>query len=311
MAGIKQQYFNPKLSGSFSGVSTFLKNRKFKDKRKVEEVLNTLREYVLHKPAPSKFKRRKVFIPFIDHQWAMDLIDMQKFKKQNKGYRYIVVIIDGFSKYLFTVPIKDKTGKTLTRIFLKILKDSKRKPNFLQVDQGVEFVNRSFQAMLKKEGITMFHTFSKLKAVLAERVIRTLRSKIERYCTHTRDTKYIDALPLLTSSYNSTYHSSIKMAPRQVSKENEADVWLNLYNKMLMEDINHPANPKLKVNDLVLISREKLTFEKGYKQNWSEEIFRVKKVNNTNPVTYTLEDMNKEEITGTFLEPELQKYNLK
>jgi transposase InsO family protein len=309
MTTIRRQYFNPRLSGSFSGVSGFIKNRKFRDKKEVVKELNSLREFALHRPAAKTYPRRRIFVPFADSHWSGDLLDLQKYSKENRGFRYVFILIDGFSRFLMTMAIKDKTGSTLVRAFKKILKTSKRKPRYLHLDQGSEFVNREFKALLKKEGIVMFHTFSKLKAVLAERVIRTLRTRMERYFTHNGNHKYVDALPHFTSSYNSTYHSSIKMAPKDVNKSNEHEVWTNLYDKMIINDIEHPPKANYKVDDLVRISREKLVFEKGYRANWSEEIFRIIKVNQTSPPTYTLEDMNKETISGGFLEPELQLYS--
>jgi len=310
MASVRKQYLNPRLSGSYSGASGFMKNRNFKDKDKVKGELSTLRAYMLHAPARKTYPRQRIIIPFIDRQWVSDLLDMQKYVKENRGYRYILILLDGLSRFLFTVPLKDKTGPSLVRAFKKVLRSSKRSPQYLQVDQGTEYLNREFRAFLKEHKIKLFHTFSKLKSVLAERLIRTLRSKIERYFTHTGHGKYIDALPSLTASYNATWHSSIKMAPRQVNKENELDVWLNLYGGMTEAALKAtPAKPKFSVGNQVRISREKLVFEKGYKINWSEEIFRIKKVNKTIPITYRLEDLHKEEISGGFYEPELQLYS--
>ena len=255
------------------------------------EELNALDEYSLYKPARKTYPRRRIVIPFIDRQWVSDLLDVQKYSKENRGFRYLLIILDGFSKYLFPViPLKDKTGPTLVRAFKRVLRVSKRKPDFLQVDQGKEYLNSQFKAFLKNEGIKMFHTFSKLKAVIAERMIRTLRTRMERMFRHNGNYKYIAALPHLTASYNSTYHSSIKMAPRQVTKDNEDEVWRNIYSSLVEDTMNYSFDPKFKINDRVRISREKLVFEKGYKNNWSEEIFRIVKVHKTIPVTYTLED---------------------
>ena len=309
MASIRRQYFNPKLSGSFSGASGFLKNRKFKNRKNVIEELNKLNPYSLYKPAPKIYPRRRIVVPFKDRQWASDLIDMQKYSKENRGYKFIILFVDCFSKTCFSFPAKNKKGTTLVRAFKKIIKSSGRKPQILQVDQGKEYLNKDFKAFLQKEGIRMFHTFSKLKAVIAERMIRTLRSRIERYFAHTGKHKYIDVLQQFTTSYNSTYHSSIKMAPRDVNKDNEDQVWLNLYSSLVEETMNKTLVPKFKINDQVRISREKLVFEKGYKNNWSEEIFSIIKVNNTRPITYPLQDGFGETISGGFLEPELQLYS--
>jgi hypothetical protein len=233
-------------------------------------------------------------------------LDVQKFANENRGCRYILIVICAFSKVLFTAPLQDKTGASLVKAFGQILRKNQRKPEMLQVDQGSEFLNAKFRKLMKEQKIKMFHTFSNLKAVIVERVIRTLRTRIERYFTHTGRNKFIDALPYFTSSYNATFHSSIRMAPRDVNKENELQVWLNLYGDLADDMVHTRLKPIFKVNDLVRITRQKLLFEKGYKINWSEEIFRITKVRDTRPITYTLEDLTGEDITGSFLEPELQ-----
>ena len=145
--------------------------------------------------------------------------------------------------------------------------------------------------------------------MLAERVLQTIRTRLERYFTHTGKNKYIDVLPQLTSSYNSTFHQSIKTAPRLVNKENEHEVWLNLYEGMIRRAINYTPTPKFKVNDLVRISREKAIFEKGYTYNWSEELFKIYQVNKSMPPTYKIQDLRDEPISGSFLEMELQLHS--
>ena len=307
-ANIRRQYVNPKFAGSFSGLSGFLKNRKFKNRKDVVNELNQLEGYTLHKPARKIYPRRKVIIPFKDYQWVGDIMDMQKFSNENRGYRYVLILVDGLGKFLFNQPVKSKSAPTVLRGFQTVLRRSKRKPTYLQFDMGREVKNKIFLSWLKKQGITMFHTYTHLKAILAERVLRTIRSRIERMFTYRGNHKYIDALQQLTSSYNGTYHSSIKMKPSQVNRENENDVWLNLYEKSVTEAIENIAKPQFALNDLVRISRFKAVFFKGYTKAWSDEIFKIIKINNTYPITYSLADMNGEGITGGFLEPELQIY---
>ena len=116
---------------------------------------------------------------------------------------------------------------------------------------------------------------------------------------------YIDALPDLVREYNNTRHSSIKMRPTNRSKkENKLRVWRNLYPDHL--EINN-MKPEFPVRDKVRISKKKKTFEKGYTTRWTEEIFMIIKVKHTSPVTYRFAVLNREEIMGTFYEPELQK----
>ena len=143
----------------------------------------------------------------------------------------------------------------------------------------------------------MYSTHNEGKSVAAERFIRTLKSKIYKYMTSISKNAYIDKLDDIVDKYNNTYHTTIKMKP--------ADVKHNTYindNK----EINN-KDPKFKVGDHVRISKYKNIFTKAYMPNWSEEVFVIKKVKNTVPWTCVINDLNGEEITGTFYEKELQK----
>ena len=140
----------------------------------------------LHKPIIRKFKNRKVIVGNIDDIWSADLVDMQQLKRYNHGFRYILNVIDVFSKFVWSVPIKDKTGKTITNTFQSIGKTSKRKPNKLRVDNGSEFHNNVFKKWLVENEIEMYSKFNEGKAVFIKRFNRTLKFKMY---------KYVDVLP--------------------------------------------------------------------------------------------------------------------
>ena len=139
------------------------------------------------------------------------------------------------------------------------------------------------------------------ESVLAERFIRTLKTKIHKYMTAISKNIYFDALDDIVDKYNNTVHRTIKMKPIEVTNDSYAE-----YN----EDSNK-RNPKFKVGDHVRISKYKNIFAKGYAPNWSEEVFVINKIKNTVPWTYAISDLNGEEITGSFYEKELQKNNQK
>ena len=122
------------------------------------------------------------------------------------------------------MPLKAKQGQELVKAFQTIL-SSGRKPNKLQTDQGTEFLNRVFQKFLRENNIDFFTVNSGLKASAVRRFNRTFKNKIYKYFTAKNTLTYIDVLPKLVKSYNSTYHRSIKMKPSQVTKSNEAKVW--------------------------------------------------------------------------------------
>ena len=105
----------------------------------------------MHKPLKRKFQRRQVLVNEIDDVWAADLVEMQEWKNVNKGYRYILNVIDCFSKFAWSVPLKDKKGETVSDAFKYIVKISNRKPSYIWVDEGKEFYNKDMTAWLKAE----------------------------------------------------------------------------------------------------------------------------------------------------------------
>ena len=255
----------------------------------------------LHKPIIRKFKKRNVYSSFKDNIWGVDLADMQLISKHNKGIRYLLFVIDLFSKYAWVVFLKDKKGVSIVNAFQKMLDSSKRKPNKIWVDQGSEFYNNHFKKWLKDNGISMYSTYNEGKSVVAaERFIKTLKNKIYKHMTAISKNLSFDVLDDIVDEYNNTYHETIKMKPVDVCGDSFPE-----YN----EESNE-KDPKFKVGDHVRISHFKNVFAKGYTPDWSEEIFVVK-IKNTVPWIYILSDLNGEEIVGSFHEKELQKTNQK
>ena len=253
----------------------------------------------LHTPIIRKFKKRKVYSAFKDNIWGADLADMQLLSKYNKGIKFLLCVIDIFSKYAWVVPLKDKKGISIVKAFQSILKQSNRKPNKIWVDKGSEFYNAYLKKWLRDNDIVMYSTHNEGKSVVAERFIRTLKSKIYKYMNSISKNVYIDKLDDIVHEYNNIYHTTIKMKPADFKDNTYINADKEINNK----------DPKFKVGEHVRISKYKNIFAKGYMPNWSEEVFVIKKVKNTVPWTYVINDLNGEEITGTFYEKELQKTN--
>ena len=253
----------------------------------------------LHKPIIKKFRKRKVYSAFKDKIWGADLADMQLISKFNKGFRFLLCVIDIFTKYAWVVPLKDKKGTSIVNAFQKILKQSARKPNKIWVDKGSEFYNSSFKKLLQDNNIVMYSTHNEGKSVVTERFIRTLKNKIYKCMTSISKNVYIDKLDDIVDEYNNTQHRTIKMKPIDVND----NTYINN-----VKEVND-KDPKFKVGDHVRISKYKSIFAKGYTPNWSGKVFVIKKVKNTVPWTYVINDLNGEEIIGTFYENELQKKN--
>ena len=224
---------------------------------------------------------------------------MQLISKYNKGSRFLLSVIDIYSKYAWVVPLKDRKGVSTVNAFQKFLHDSKRKPKKIWVDKGSEFYNRSMKSWLQENDITMYSTHNERKSVVAERFIRTLKNKIYKHMTSISKNVYIDKLDYVVNEYNNTYRRTIKVKPIDV-KDN---TYINIDKEV------NDKNPKFKVGDHVRISKYKNIFAKDYTPNWSEEILVIKEIKNTVPWIYVINDLNGEEIIGTFYEKELQKIN--
>ena len=155
---------------------------------------------------------------------------MQHLAKQNNNKKYLLCVIDVFSKFSWVIPILNKMGKTLIKAFQSIVQKSKRKPLSLQTDKGTEFKNKLFQQYLKKNQIHFFTTENpETKASIVERFQRTLKTRMWKYFTHKKTRCYIDVLNSLVKSYNHTFHRNIKSTPASVTKSNEAEISKNLY----------------------------------------------------------------------------------
>ena len=163
---------------------TSIENENISNKELAEE---------LHKPIIRNFNKGKVHSPFIDNIWDADLADMQLISKFNKGFRFLLCVIDIYSKYARVITLKDKK---CANVFHEILKESNKKPSKIWVDKGSVFYNRSMKSWLEKNGIEMYSMHNEGKSVIAERFIRTLKNKIYKYMFHASVSKnvYIDKL---------------------------------------------------------------------------------------------------------------------
>ncbi|XP_074099280.1 uncharacterized protein LOC141527612 [Cotesia typhae] len=263
--------------------------------------LNKMIAEELHKPARRNYKRRHVDIRGLDETWQADLVEMIPYATVNNGYKYLLTIIDIFSKYAWAVPIKSKSGVDVTRAMKSVLQQG-RVPKNLHIDQGKEFYNKEFKDLMKQHKINLYSTFSNLKASICERFNRTLKTKMWREFTAHGSYKWTDILDDLVNTYNNTKHSTIKMKPVDVTATQEKQLLKNIY-----QPLKTKSKQKFKVGDKVRISKYKHVFDKGYTPNWTTEIFTIKSVQNTNPTTYKLVDYQDQPIEGGFYNKELSK----
>lgn len=256
----------------------------------------------IHKPARKTFQRRRVVLKGLNDLWQADLAEMIPYAKTNNNYKYILVVIDCFSKYVQCEPLKNKTGDETTKAMEKIIKRYGKNPKNLQTDDGKEFFNSSFKKLMNAYRINHYSTFSVKKASIVERVIRTLKEIMWKHFSKIGKYKWIDDLQKMIASYNNTFHRTIKMKPNEVNESNEKKLLNTVYS-----NIKIVKKAKFKVGDYVRISKQKSLFDKGYLPNWSTELFIISTVRLTNPRTYILTDIDGTPIKGGFYEQELQK----
>ena len=258
----------------------------------------------LHRPIRKHFTKRYVFVRNVDDIFGADLIDMQALSKQNKGYKYILMVEDIFSKYGWAVPLKTKTGIAVRDALKQIFKQ--HVPKKLWTDAGWEFYNTEVKALLKKHDITLYSTENEEKCSVVERWNRTIKTKLWKYFTANHTHKYIDVLDALIEKYNNTVNRAIGMTPTEARKpSNHGAVFRHLYFKKMAK--LGEKKPKFQIGDKVRLGVKKDLFEKSYIINWSDKIYTIKRVFATRPITYKVEDDKGVEHKGKFYEQDLQK----
>ena len=304
---LERVYFDAGHPAGYGSVNSLVKETGI-PRKKVVAWLRKQRTYTTHKAARVRFPTRSYVTRGLNHQWQADLVEMRPYARVNQGYHYLLTVIDMFSRYAMVRPLKQKTPAEVIRAFQSIFRDEKErgKPRYLQTDEGLEFESRQVRAYLHSEGIEQFSVKSQFKAALIERFNRTLKSKMWRAFTHRGNYRWMDILQPMVDAYNRSHHRTLGRRPIDVNKHNETRVWLHLYGKLKKPSVRKKAT--FQVGQRVRISKAKGLFEKGYKPNWSEEIFSVHSINRKyEPITYRLSDSWGEVIEGSFYAYELQR----
>jgi hypothetical protein len=270
--------------------------------------MSTIREwstfqdtFTKHKQARNKIPRNKIKVSSINEQWQLDLCDMRKYEKDNKDFNWILTKIDCLSRKGDAVALKNKSAGEIIRGLIILFKNEK--PLKIQADKGSEFTNKSVQELLKSLGILFFTANNDVKAAQVERYNKTMKGKMWKHFDFVKNTRWVEVLPKLVESYNKCKHSTIKMAPSEVNKLNMLDVYKTVYgNDQIAQN-----KFKFQVGDQVRIKKEKLTFEKGYEANFTQELFTISQRNCKPLPVYKVKDIKGEELDSIFYESELVK----
>ena len=237
-----------------------------------QSLITTFIDEIYSKPSKKNYETIKTLLLAIDDTWSADLADFSDYGvENNKGYRYVLTVIDNFSKFGWTVPLRSKSAKTVTEAFANII--TKRKPKLLETDDGKEFTNKIITDFLKLNNIKRYSRYTSKGAVFAERFNRTIRDLLKKPVFEKGNANWIDELQSITDTYNNKIHSSIKMTPIQASKKsNESKVYA------ILQDKRKKRKPKYNLGDLVRTADTRNVFSKGDTTNWSYNLYTITEV---------------------------------
>ena len=242
----------------------------------------------IYSKGPTKnYATNKTDVYFIDDIWSLAILDLKDYgPKNNKGYRYVLVTIDNFSKFAWTTPLENKNAQTIKDSSEKIIISSKRKPNLIESDRGKEFYNNIFQGFLNKNDIKLYSRNSSFGSVFAERFNQSIRDLLKKPVFEKGDGNWIDVLQTITKQYNRRKHSSTKLTPIQASlKKNEGYVYKNLLDK------RKKIKPRYETGDLVRTADLRKTFSKKDTTSWSYILYKITEIINDTIPSYRLDNL--------------------
>lgn len=212
---LKAIYYDPKNPAGFASIAKLAKASGY-SKTEVKKWLKAQPTYTLHRQARKRYPTRKYIVHDIDEQWQADLADVALIAQQNDGYRFILTVIDIFSRYAWARPLKSKRGDEVANAFKDIFEEG-RIPKRIQTDQGKEFENRHVLALFREHNIELFSVKSAYKAAIVERFNRTLKHKLWRYFTMSTKQKWTRVLQDIVYSYNHSVHRTLGCKPIDVT----------------------------------------------------------------------------------------------
>ena len=312
-------YTNTKYPAAFAGIDSLYNEAKKHDptikKKDAVYYLEGNRTYTLHRPRRIHFKRSRTIPSGFMTDVQVDLADFQKLSRHNEGNKYILVGIDVLSKRIFAAPTKSKNFKDMKIAFEQLFQQMPMLPHKIYSDRGTEFLMREkikkgksieYVDYFKEKDIQKYKSSTKtIKAALAERAIRNIKSRLYRIFSEHKTLNWIQFLPKVVDGINHSYCRVTKMRPIDVNFKNAQTVWEHIFGDEFA--YKPKSKPKHNLESNVRMANYKETFDKGYLPNWSDEILTITKVKRGNPDTYKVKDDKGEQFEGNFYSEDLGK----
>lgn len=278
--------------------------------KKAESILSELDGYTLHKDFKVTRSKNPYFIYKPRAQFQADLIDVRSLAHHNDGVKFILIVIDAFSRYLFAKALKDKRAMSVLQAFREIFSNLRLKPKTILCDAGTELKNQHFRNFLHEQNIKLIHPNSEVKCGIVERANRSIQNLMYSYMSHFEKNRYIDELNNITKTYNNRPHRTLKgLSPKQADTRRYYNEALDALNQHYQKSRDKTRGPKYNVGDMVRVSKLKSKFTRGYHEQWKRELFLIHDINTKMPIPmYIIKSMNTNEIVkGGFYASELVK----
>lgn len=301
-------YYNPAHPASFSSVGKLARAANVSLKV-AKEWLMKQDVYTTHFPARKNAQSTGFYNSYYPNAtWEVDLSDMSSLQRWNDSHTFMLCVIDVFSRQGQARALKSKRSEEVARAMQDIFKESGVVPEVVQSDQGSEFLGEAFQNLMKKNKILFRIARNQHKASIVERVQRTWKSRMWKYFTHKETYRWIDVLPKLIRAYNNSPHSALNgIPPNKVDEDNAYEIWESNYLRHIKSRKKF-SSPRFQPGDFVRVSKYKRTFEKGYTQSFSVEVYKVDQVFFYQGLyMYQLRSITDEVVEGYFYPHELQR----
>lgn len=303
---LKENYTKPGHPIAYSGIQQIYNYYKRKYPiSKIKEFLSSNESYTLHREF-HKQKRNISFTNFKRYQFQMDLVEVQHLAKYNDNVRYLLNVIDTFTRYAFVRPLTDKKAINVLNEFKSILAEANQKPYMIVMDRGTEFMNQHFKIFCDNEKIKLVNPQANIHAAYIERFNRTLQNIMYKYMTENETNRYIDVLQDLVKTYNNRTHRMINMTPHQAENNTNNHLKISLL-QAKRDSFVKQQQPKYSIGTYVRIAKQKGKFSRGYEEQTKQEIFKIYKIDLTKKIPlYYIETYNGDEkIKGGFYSFEL------
>lgn len=314
---MKSIYYDPKNPASFSGLNKFTlyvkKHSRIPITRNDVKIwLSKQNVYTSHAPVIRRFKRAKVISGYPRYQYSADTAYMLAFADENEQYKYFVVVIDVFTRFLFTFAIKKINANEVLKGLKNI--NGHSPPDNYHFDSGSEYKNQLIKNYLTKLSINVFYSTNEIKAAHAERAISTVKTRLTKYMKYNKTNKWIDVLDQVTDAYNNSIHSKLGMTPVQALSTPKHILWEKEHGEKPIKIKKELKNPKsrnifkFKIGNKVKLSYLRGVFDRQYSEKWTSEIFEItdRLIYHNLPV-YRIKDYNNSIIFGIFYQNELKK----